>query len=398
MNTTLVGLSLKTLGSPFLSLSQRFFPESIIFRNNHFSHFTFPIIFSTSDLLTLNLAQSKFSYCLSRAITISQLSTHKTEFRRHNRNAFLTRILLNVNYLVFSHCYSTERGGAIYAVHKYASMNLFRSGFFDCVSETTNGAIYFNGRTSFCYSTCFDSCIGRKPGSEISQAFFHRCSDDQQNFLNESTVVKCSPPSLQGPDNPGVLWKGLIGVRGLNSSSNAVEKGQGGFAITFGSEENENSFRFVHLHNNSGGSVVRFHRLKFQDEIAYFNFVGNEARDAAILLHDAEVLVLQSVFVRNAGKISRNINNSLLQFNGCRFDNYLDLELFVNGKPMTARCNFGEAKATPIPISILATNACWIDCGKDSACVRENIGPEPTPSPMVIMHAHTPYATELLSD
>ena len=374
MNLTLSSISCKSISSsPFITNQQANVKKEIVFKKCYFSNFANSILYSNSNFGKISIFNSKMNKILNSALTLEQISDENIQFSRHSRNSFTDNLFLVVSKTVFRKCVSDKRGGALFVQNEFCTFGLFNSAFYDCTSYFTNGGIFFRGRASYASQNCFDTCVGRQAGTFSSQAFFFSSRNGFSNAFNETSIVSSSPFAVRGRDGPGVFWKGNLMITHMNSSYNHIIGKTCGLNIA---NIQQSHVRYNIFSNSTGFSVLNLQSFHSNDELAYLNFVYNEAFDHGSLffLYDANTIICNSVFVKNTGKLVAAAGNWKLQFDSCVSDSPYEESLFTAKNIMTYRCTFGiSSKIQTHQIKSIPKLLCWNDCGDNEKCAQNII-------------------------
>ena len=371
MNLSFSSLScISLINSPFFTNPITREKKEIIFKKCHFSNFLNSFLYSNSNTGKISIYKSKINNILNNALYIEQISDENIQFSKHSRNSFTDRLFLVVSKTVFSKCVSDKRGGALFVQHDFCTFGLFNSAFYDCSSYFTNGALFFRGRSSSASQNCFDTCVGRQASTFSSQAFFFSTRNGFNNAFNETSVVSSSPFAVRGRDGPGVFWKGNLIVTHVNSSYNHIIGKTCGINIA----NIENSYiRFNTFSNSTGFSVLNLQSFRSSEELAYLNFVQNEAFDhgSIFFLYDTNAIICNSIFIKNIGKLVAAAGNWKLQFDSCVSDSSFEESIFVAKNIITFRCSFGiSTNIKTHQIKSVSSLLCYTDCGDNEKCAQ----------------------------
>ena len=370
MNLSIFSLSLKYFNhSPFISKFSSIEKQNIDIKSCNFEKFFSPLIFSISSFNKIRVYNSKITNSLSQAVIIEEIPYENIKISKYSRNAFTDKHYIIVSKTVFRKCISDKRGSVFYIQHNYCTFALFNSAFFDCTSTFTNGAIFFRGRKFVGSQNCFNTCTGKQAGSFSSQAFILSAKNGYLNSLNESSIISCSPFSARGRDSPCIFWKGNVNINNINSSYNHILGKTCGLSLL----NIDNSYiRFLSFFNSTGFYCLNIQGCKSNDELSYLNFERNDICDHGSLffLFDSYVILCNSVFCQNVGKLISATGNWKFQIDSCVSDVKFD-ETAAFKNVFKTRCVFGTKKTIETyKIKEIPFVLCANDCGDNPNCVK----------------------------
>jgi len=363
MNNTITSLTLSNFFSPFLYKSRNHNSYDLKLVNIHLEQFGSYLFFSRFGDHRLFIAGSKFQRFLSSVVFISNIVYKKMSYDLHNRN-LIDKYYSFIYQTVFSHCHSAEKGGSIYIENILCYLKLFNCGFFNCTSESSDGAVFFKGRSAIVFETCFQDCYVNKEVQIGSHSCTFSCLENYFNSVNHSSITSCSPYDRQSSASTISYYYGSIQLIENNCSFNNAKSSPSGFHLV--SSGDESSIRYDLFIENSGDTVLSIRRLKMRDEFDYLTFQQNSA-NSMIFLDESTSLVFTSVFEANTGIVCSSKDNSYIIFNNCYFDENEDNVEF--GSPVVT-CSICHYKGNPYSISHKYHNPlfCWNNCQQDKGC------------------------------
>jgi len=348
MNTTIAGLAWSHISrSPIFAAKY-----SLTMRKSSFSNSFNSFSYNSQHL---NVEGSTFKNFLNSAILYnSQTVVYDQLYTQRPRSPLLGDTIIIKNAM-FIKCIAEVDGGAICHFSPDAgSLDVSHSTFIECQSGPApgdGGCIFYSGNRSSIGYCCAYRCFCYRDGNFASISIRNHLPND--NFLNTTTVLQCSPDSnVQGWQSVYLGWA-KIRIQDFNSTRNNVLLQSASWMMH--TMDWDAYAKHNQCASNNGPWIVYFYAKERDGAVIdSCNFINNTATKKGLFCFHIGVTIKNCVILQTNGTIfSQNRPESYALVKNCVLDVPAPTETFL-----TTIDNVYNPKATEYDFAFLHTAVC----------------------------------------